>query len=81
MGLINRIKDVFMRQLLFFDSMIVPKIITFIYWLMLAGALFSGLGIMVNSGLSLISLIMGLVSIAVGAVVARISCDMNDRFF
>ena len=26
-----------MRDYLYFDSMITPKIITFIYWLMLAG--------------------------------------------
>ena len=32
-----------MRNYLYFDSMITPKIITFIYWLLLAAAAIAGL--------------------------------------
>ena len=32
-----------MKDIFFFDSMLTPKIITFVYWLMLLGALVSGI--------------------------------------
>ncbi|WP_133407933.1 DUF4282 domain-containing protein [Parashewanella tropica] len=35
-----------MREIFFFDTMLTPKIITFVYWLMLFGTLISSLGIM-----------------------------------
>jgi hypothetical protein len=35
-----------MREVLFFESMLTPKIITVVYWLMLLGVLVSGLGAM-----------------------------------
>ena len=38
-----------MRDYLYFDSMITPKIITFIYWLLLAGAVIAGL-VMLSKG-------------------------------
>ena len=35
-----------MKDIFFFDSMLTPKIITVVYWLLLASAVFSGLATM-----------------------------------
>ena len=40
-----------MRDILFFDSMLTPKIITLVYWLLLGAALISGLGMMFAGGI------------------------------
>jgi Domain of unknown function (DUF4282) len=39
-----------MKALLFFDSMITPKIITFVYWLLLLAAVVGGIGSMFTFG-------------------------------
>lgn len=68
-----------MRGLLFFDSMITPRVITFIYWLLLLMVLFWGLARMFSGGVA--GFITGLVSILVGAVVVRIWCELLIVFF
>ena len=69
-----------MRDLLYFDSMITPKIITFLYWIMLIGVAISGLGLMF-SGAGITGVITGLLVIAVGALLARIYCELMIVLF
>lgn len=66
------------NKLLFFETMITPKLITFIYWLMLLGAVFYGLSHMFGGykGFTFSKFIMGLVFIAGGALLARIWCEL-----
>lgn len=78
-----------MRELLHFDSMVTPKIIVFIYWLLLAASaiaglvvLFSGLGTMRHAffaglGIAIVAPIAFLLS----ALVARIYCEVMIVLF
>ncbi|MBH0056109.1 DUF4282 domain-containing protein [Pseudoalteromonas sp. SWXJZ94C] len=62
-----------MKDLFFFDSMITPKIITFIYWLILLATLVSGITAMFTSyGGGFIS---GIGIIVFGAIGARVWCE------
>lgn len=61
-----------MRDLFFFDNMVTPKIINVVYWLMLAGVVFSGLGLMFGAK----QFIAGLGAILFGALSARIFCEL-----
>jgi hypothetical protein len=63
------------RQILYFDSMLTPKIITFVYWLSLVGVVIGGLGTMF-AGRSFASFLMGLVVIGGGAIATRIYCEL-----
>lgn len=67
-----------MRQVLFFDSMITPRIITFVYWLLLLGVAFSGLGSMFFGfgGFSFAGFVRGLCIIGGGALGVRIWCEL-----
>ncbi len=60
------------KQLLFFDSMLTPKIIAVVYWLMLLSAVISGLGLIFGAG----SFFGGLGAIIGGAIGARIFCEL-----
>jgi len=62
------------RNILFFDSMLTPKIITLVYWLLLGAALVSGLGMMFAGGIG--SFFMGILTMLAGAVGARIWCEL-----
>jgi hypothetical protein len=66
------------RQIFFFDSMLTPKIITFVYWLALFGVVVSGLVSMFAGygGLTFGKFLMGLVIIVGGAIGARIWCEL-----
>jgi hypothetical protein len=59
------------KQLFFFDTMLTPKIITLVYWLMLLGAVGGGLATLFNG-----SFLIGLGTILGGAVSARIICEL-----
>jgi hypothetical protein len=59
------------RDLFFFDSMLTPKIIIFIYWIMLVGAVGSGIAMMAG-----VSFLGGLGSMIGGAIGARIFCEL-----
>lgn len=61
------------KEVLFFESMLTPKIITAVYWLLLLGALFSGLGMMFGPAGNFFA---GLGVIIIGAVGARIWCEL-----
>ena len=56
-----------LRDLLFFDKMVMPKVITFIYWLALLGCVIGGLVTMFTS-----SFLTGLMIIIGGAIAARL---------
>ena len=61
-----------MRDIFFFD-----KIITVVYWLLLAAAVFGGFASMFSGyGFSFGRFIMGLVYIVGGAIGARIWCEL-----
>ncbi|MGO5000600.1 DUF4282 domain-containing protein [Oceanisphaera sp. W20_SRM_FM3] len=67
-----------MRNVLFFDSMLTPKIITVVYWIMLAGtALFGliGIGAALFSG-NLAGFFISLFGTAAGLVFTRMWCEL-----
>ena len=65
------------KALLFFDSMITPKIITFVYWLLLLAAVIGGLGSVFAFGrMSFSGFATGLLIIVGGALAARIWCEL-----
>ena len=63
-----------MKDIFFFDSMLTPKIITFVYWLMLLGSISAGLSSMFaeygGGFLAGIGIIVG------GAIGSRIWCEL-----
>lgn len=67
-----------LKNVLYFDAMLTPKIITFVYWLLLAVVLVSGLGTMFGGygGITFQSFLLGVVTILGGAVFARIWCEL-----
>lgn len=64
------------RDFFFFDKMLTPKVITFIYWLMLLGVIASGLTYMFT-----VSLFTGLIGLLCGLVLVRIWCELAVIFF
>ncbi len=63
-----------MRNIFFFDSMLTPKIITFVYWIMLVGVVVSSATMMFatyNGGL-----FKGLGVLVGGAIGVRIWCEL-----
>lgn len=60
-----------MRDILFFDSMLTPKIITIVYWILLFVVVVSGIGSMFAG-----KFLMGLAALVGGAVGARIWCEL-----
>lgn len=65
-----------MRDILFFDNMLTPKIITFVYWLMLVGIVVGGFSTMFMGRTSASGMFMGLVAMVGGAIGARIFCEL-----
>lgn len=67
-----------MRNIFFFDAMLTPKIITFVYWLLLLAAIVSGLGAMFGGyqGFTIGTLGAGLGVMIAGAIGARIWCEL-----
>lgn len=59
------------RDALFFEKMLTPKIITVVYWIIAAGAIVGGLGMMFMN-----SFISGLLTIVFGVLFARIWCEL-----
>jgi len=66
------------NKFFFFDTMITPKIITFIYWLLLLADLGYGLNSMFTGypGFTFTRFVMGLVYIVIGGVAVRIWCEL-----
>ena len=71
------------NKLFFFDTMITPRIITFIYWILLLGDLGYGISTMFSGyeGFTFTKFIMGLVYIAIGVVAIRIWCELMIFIF
>lgn len=67
-----------MKDVLFFDSMLTPKIITFVYWLLLLAAVVSGVGSWFSGfeGFTFGRFLMGIGIIIGGGVGARIWCEL-----
>lgn len=78
-----------MRDWLYFDAMVTPKIITFIYWILLAGAALSGLVLMVKgfgmmrySGFGGFGMVVAAPILAtLSALLARIYCEIMIVLF
>jgi Domain of unknown function (DUF4282) len=79
-----------MKTLLFLDTMLTPKIITFLYWIIGALSLLGGLGVMLGGLGSLFSgrigagigaLILGPIVAVLGLVYARILCEFMVVIF
>lgn len=64
-----------MEDILYFNKMLTPKIITLVYWLALAGVVVAGLGTMF-AGFSFATFLMGIAIIVGGALGARIWCEL-----
>ena len=60
-----------MKKVLFFDSMLTPKIITAVYWLLLLGVLISGMGSIFNG-----EFLVGIGLLIGGAIGVRIWCEL-----
>ncbi|MBN8717184.1 MAG: DUF4282 domain-containing protein [Stenotrophomonas sp.] len=67
-----------MRDVLFLDSMLTPKIITLVYWMCLLGAVFAGLASMFGGwgGFTFYKFLTGIFIMLAGAVGARIWCEL-----
>lgn len=65
------------KKLFFFDEMLTPKIITFVYWLGLFGVVIGGIGSMFMTGrLSFMGFVTGLAIIVGGGIGVRIWCEL-----
>lgn len=65
-----------MRDIFFFDNMLTPKIITIVYWLLLAAALLTGISRLFDG-----YFLMGLGTAIGGAIGARIWCELMIVLF
>ncbi|KII76390.1 DUF4282 domain-containing protein [Vibrio renipiscarius] len=68
-----------MKSVFFFDSMLTPKIITIVYWLLLVAVLISGLSTMFAGYQP--NILAGLAMIVGGAIGARIWCELMIVLF
>jgi len=67
------------RDLLFFDAMLTPKVVTLVYWLLLIAAVIAGLGTMFYMGFQYMTFgtfIRGIAITIGGAIGARIWCEL-----
>jgi hypothetical protein len=67
------------RDVLFFDAMLTPKVVTLVYWLLLVTAVIAGLGSMFYMGFQYMSFgtfVRGLAITVGGAIGARIWCEL-----
>jgi len=66
-----------MREFLFFETMLTPKIITFVYWLGLVAVLLSSLGMLfAGQGGFMTRLVTAPLMLVLGAVGVRIWCEL-----
>lgn len=67
-----------MKDVLFFENMLTPKLITLVYWLLLLAAIVGGIGSMFGGygGLTFGKFAMGIVYAVGGALAARIWCEL-----
>lgn len=67
-----------MNDIMNFDKMLTPKIITFIYWLLLIGVVIGSLGSMFGGydGFTIKKFFMGIVIAIGGAIGVRVWCEL-----
>jgi hypothetical protein len=66
-----------MKDIFVFDAMLTPKIITFVYWLLLFSVVMSGLGTMFSGSGGIFSrFLLGVFIIIAGGIGARIWCEL-----
>lgn len=67
-----------MKPILFFDTMLTPKLITALYWLMMLAAVIGGISSMVGGygGFSITKFFIGVMVALFGVVGARIFCEL-----
>lgn len=67
-----------MRDILFFDNMLTPKVITLVYWLLLAAAVITGIATWFTGfgGFTFGRFLTGLAILVGGAIGARIWCEL-----
>ena len=67
------------RDVLFFDAMLTPKVVTLVYWLLLVAAVIAGLGTMFYMGFQYMTFgtfVRGIAITIGGAIGARIWCEL-----
>jgi len=71
-------KDTILRDVFFFDNMLTPKVITFVYWVLLLVAIIGGIGswFVGFGGFTFMQFLTGLGIVVGGVVGARISCEL-----
>jgi hypothetical protein len=73
-----------LRNVLYFDSMLTPKVITVVYWLLLLGCVLAGLGSLFYTGFQYMTFggFMRAIGITLGgAIAARIWCELMIVLF
>jgi hypothetical protein len=68
-----------LRNVLFFDAMLTPKVVTLVYWLLLVTALVAGIGSMFYTGFQYMTFGTFMRGVAItigGAIGARIWCEL-----
>jgi hypothetical protein len=69
------VNEVEFKDLLFFDKMFMPKVITFIYWLAIIGCVIGGLVTMASSFLTGLAVLVG------GSIAVRLYAELIMVFF
>jgi len=67
------------RSIFFFNAMLTPKVITFVYWILLVVVVISGFAMMVGYGMygfSFGSFMKGISMIVIGSALVRIWCEL-----
>jgi hypothetical protein len=67
------------RSVFFFDTMLTPKVITFVYWILLFVVVITGFTMMFGYGMygfSFGSFIKGLLMVVIGSALVRIWCEL-----
>ena len=73
-----------LRNVLYFDAMLTPKVITFIYWLLLLACLIGGLGSLLYTGFQYMSFGAFLRALGItigGAIAVRVWCELMIVLF
>lgn len=75
-----------MKELLSFDAMVAPKLITVLYYLGLVVVLLSGVGVIFaptafGGSVTLWSFVQGILTIAFGILFVRVTCEAWIVFF
>ncbi len=65
-----------MKDILYFDNMLTPKIITFIYWILVIAVVLSGLRAVFNG-----EILTGFGLIVGGSIAVRVWCELMIVFF